>query len=114
MNIESLTIGEARAIAALFQGQSVAPVGHPYSIGSNYFIRTVTHHLTGKLIEVGPQELVLMDAAWIADDGRLADSLKKGEFAEVEPFPDDTRVIVGRASIIDAQVIGGELPRSQK
>ena len=113
-NIESLTIGEARAIAALLQGQlQAAPFSHPFEVGKNYFIRTVTHHLTGKLVEVGPQELVLVDAAWIADDGRLADTIKSGNFSEVEPFPDDKRVIVGRASLIDAQVID-KLPRSQK
>ena len=119
MNIESLTIGEARAIAALFAGKdlsskAIAASDHPYTIGANYFIRTVTHHLTGKLIEVGPQELVLMDGAWIADDGRLMDALKSATFAEVEPFPDDTKIIVGRASIIDAQILTGKLPRSQK
>jgi hypothetical protein len=114
MNIESLTIGEARAIAALFQGQlQTAPASNPFEIGKNYFIRTVTHHLTGKLIEVYPTELVLVDAAWIADDGRLADALKSEEFSEVEPFPDDRRVIVNRASLIDAQTIK-KLPRSQK
>ena len=108
MNIEQLTIGEARAIAALFQGGSVtapASLSHPFEIGKNYFIRTVTHHLTGKLIEVWPTELVLVDAAWIADDGRLSDSLKSETFAEVEPFPDDRRIIVGRSSLIDAQEI---------
>ena len=44
---------------------------NPYNIGANYFIRTVTHHHTGKLVQVTSQELVLVDAAWIADDGRL-------------------------------------------
>lgn len=102
-------------MAALFGGKSSCScsVGHPFEIGSNYFIRTVTHHLTGKLVEVGPQELVLIDAAWIADDGRLSDALKSETFSEVEPFPDGRRIIVGRASLIDAQVIE-KLPRSQK
>ena len=114
MNIENLTIGEARAIAALFAGQPVAAAAsHPFEIGKNYFIRTVTHHLTGRLVEVGHQELVLVDGAWIADDGRLADALKSETFAEVEPVPDDRKIIVGRASIIDAQIIT-KLPRSQK
>ena len=112
MNIEQLTIGEARAIAALFQGQVPVP-SSPFEIGSNYFIRTVTHHLTGKLIEVHPQELVLVDGAWIADDGRLSDALVSESFSEVEPVPDGRRFIVGRSSIIDAQVIR-KLPRSQK
>ena len=115
MNIESLTIGEARAIAALFAGQPAASLqGSPFEIGKNYFIRTVTHHLTGKLIEVHATELVVVDGAWIADDGRLADALKTGSFSEVEPFPDGVRIIIGRGSIIDAQVLGHAIPRSQK
>ena len=116
-SIEDLTIGEARQLAALFSNNANAlppAQGHPFEIGKNYFIRTVTHHLTGKLIEVYPTELVLLDGAWIADDGRLADALKTGDFAEVEPFPDDTRIIIGRGSIIDAQVLGHKNPRSQK
>jgi hypothetical protein len=113
MNIDNLTIGEVRAISGLFQGATGAPVGHPYEIGKNYFMRTVTHHLTGKLIEVGPQELVLLDAAWIADDGRFSDAIKTGKFAEVEPYPEG-RLIVGRGSLIDAIVLPGDLPRSQK
>ena len=86
---------------------------NPYTIGANYFIRTVTHHITGKLVEVGPHELVLLSAAWIADDGRFADALKAGTFAEIEPFPDG-RVIVGRGSIIDDCIFNHTLPRSQK
>lgn len=85
---------------------------HPYNVGKNYFIRTVTHHLTGKLIAVHEQELVLEQAAWIADDGRFADALKKCEFNEVEPFPAGP-VIVGRGSIIDAVEIE-KIPTSQK
>lgn len=84
----------------------------PWKIGENYFIRTVTHHLTGRLVAVHPIELVLEDAAWIADDGRFADALAKNAFAEVEPFPDG-EVIVGRTSVIDATQIS-KLPRDQK
>lgn len=110
MNIDTLTIAEAREIARLFGAQP--QTGHPYTIGSPYFIRTVTHHHTGRLVAVTEHELVLEDAAWIADDGRFADALKTGNFSEVEPFPDGP-VIIGRASIIDAVKIN-TIPRSQK
>jgi hypothetical protein len=63
-------------------------------------------------VAVTPQELVIEDAAWIADTGRFADAVKKAEFGEVEPFPDG-RVIVGRGAIIDAVQIKLS-PRSQK
>lgn len=87
---------------------------HPYSVGKNYFLRTVTHHLTGTLVWVGRQELVLVDAAWIADDGRFADAFKTGQFKEVEPYPSDEEVIVGRGSLIDGIQWKFPLPRDQK
>ncbi len=114
MNIENLTIKEAREIAALFNlGNSSAQVVHPFEVGENYFIRTVTHHHTGKLVSVTPTELVLENAAWIADDGRLTDSLKTGNFSEVEMFPVGAKVIIGRGSLIDALKIS-IIPTSQK
>lgn len=94
-------------------GSPVAEPPHPYEIGKNYFIRTVTHHYTGQLLAVFPQELALVDAAWIADDGRFATAIAKGEFSEIEPFPPG-RVVIGRGSILDATVINYPLPRSQK
>lgn len=86
----------------------------PWTIGANYFIRTVTHHLTGKLIEIHAPFLVLVDAAWIADDGRFTQAIKDGAFSEVEPYPDGTEVIVNAESIIDACIINFALPRNQK
>lgn len=109
--IEDLTIGEAREIANLFGKQS--PPENPYNVGANYFIRTVTHHHTGKLVQVTPQELVLEDAAWIADDGRFTEALASCQFNEVEMFPKGSRVIIGRGSIIDAVEIT-DIPTSQK
>ena len=113
MKIEELTIGQAREIAALFQAGTQAPAHNPYTVGANYLIRTVTMTYTGKLVEVGPQELVLVDAAWIADSGRWADAVAKGTFNEVEPYPDGEHVIIGRGAVLDAVKIT-TLARSQK
>lgn len=114
MNIEDLTISQAREIAAMFptSGALVVDKG-PWVTGAAYFIRTVTHHLTGRLISVSDQELLISDAAWIADDGRFSQAVEKGQFNEVEPFPDGKHVIIGRGSVIDAVQIGST-PRSQK
>ena len=84
----------------------------PYKTGENYFIRTVTFHYTGKLVKVFPTEIVLIDCAWIPDDGRFADSFEK-EYNEVEPFPDG-EVIIGRGAILDCSIIKKSLPRKQK
>lgn len=86
---------------------------HPFKIGKNYFVRTVTHHHTGKLVAVFPTELVLENAAWIADDGRLTDALRKCEFDEIEMFPSGKQVVIGRGSLIDATEIDS-IPTSQK
>lgn len=84
-----------------------------WNIGKNYFIRTATYHLTGKLEYVGEQELVLSSACWIADSGRFMQAIATSEFSEVEPFPKNKNVIVGRGAIIDAVQID-KLPVTQK
>lgn len=111
IDINELTLGQIKQLKAAFGGEVGAD--HPYEIGAPYFIRTVTYHLTGRLVQVTNQELVIEDAAWIADDGRFAQAMEKGTFAEVEPFPSG-QVIIGRGSLIDARKITFELPRSQK
>ena len=109
MDLDELTIGDAKKLASMF---SKCAQESPWEVGKNYLIRTVTMIQTGRLVAVMPQELVLEDAAWIADTGRFADALRTGKFCEVEPFPDG-RVIVGRGAVIDAVQIA-ITPREQK
>lgn len=99
--------GKSTNVADLPRGE-----GSPWVVGTNYLIRTVTMIDSGRLVWVGEHELVLEDAAWIADTGRFADAVAKGEFSEVEPFPAG-RVIIGRGGIIDAVTIPA-LPRTRK
>jgi len=103
MKIDELTIKEAKELASLF-GNQPTNKPHPFKIGKAYFIRTVTMILVGKLEAVYDSELVLSEASWIADAGRIHDTLKKGEsnLNEVEPFIDE--VVIGRHSIIDATI----------
>ena len=120
MNLDELTIGDAKKLVKMFppeaqclQTQATSQeLAEPWKLGKNYLIRTVTMIQTGRLVAVTQQELVLEDAAWIADTGRFADALKMGIFSEVEPFPDG-QVIVGRGAVIDAVQITA-LPRDQK
>ena len=74
----------------------------PWELGKKYMIRTVTMHDHGTLVGVTDHELVLSQAAWIADSGRWYDFLTKKRPSEVEPFPQDRLVIIGRGAIIDA------------
>ena len=84
-----------------------------WKVGKNYLVRTVTMIDTGRLVSFDDHELVLADAAWIADTGRWADALKSSDFSEVEPFPDGREVIINRGAIVDAVEID-TLPRKQK
>lgn len=75
-----------------------------WKVGKNYFIRTVTHHLMGTLISFDEKEFILKNASWIADDGRFHKFLV-GDYTsslEVEPFPKEMLICVGRGSLIDA------------
>lgn len=111
MSINDLTIGELKQLSGLFSDKPICD-NSAWEIGEIYLIRTVTMIDTGKIVMVTNQELVLEDAAWIADTGRFADAVRKAEFNEVEPFPDG-KIIIGRGSIIDAVKIKVS-PRSQK
>lgn len=109
MNIDELTLGQLKQIQALSSADNSV-----WGVGKKYFIRTVTHYFTGKLEKVTKDELVLSSVAWIADSGRYADALESGGFSEVEPYPKDALVIVGRGSLIDAHEWKHELPAEQK
>ena len=116
MPIDDLKLGELKQLVAfltgLSGGQSAASLDGAWEIGKIYLIRTVTMIDTGRLVAVTPYELVLEEAAWIADTGRFTQAIQKAEFGEVEPFPDG-RVIIGRGSIVDACEIE-RTQRSQK
>jgi len=119
-NVEELTIKEAKQkleeykkLADLFGKKELPTVAeHPYPVGKNVFIRTVTMAYTGKLLAVYPNELVLSDASWIADTGRFSNFLKTGEAGEVEPFPENA--IVPRGAIVDVSEFNHNLPRKVK
>jgi hypothetical protein len=83
-----------------------------WQVGKAYLIRTVTMIDTGILVSIDGHEVVLKDAAWIADTGRFGAALKNMDFNEVEPFPDGL-VAIGRGSIIDAVQIAAA-PRDVK
>jgi len=74
---------------------------HPYTIGQNYFIRTVTMYYVGTVVRVLPQELVLENAVWVADTGPFHEAMTTGKLLVVEPFGKG-EVIIGRGAIVDA------------
>ena len=77
-----------------------------WEIGKKYLIRTVTMIQHGTLVDVTDKELVMVGCSWIADTGRFSDFVcGKIEPNEVEPFPQDRAVIIGRGALIDAVIL---------
>jgi hypothetical protein len=85
---------------------------HSFEVGKSYLIRTVTMHYTGRVVRVTDSDVLLEDAAWIADTGRYADSLATGTLSEIEPYP--SMVAVCRGAMVDFAEWRFPLPRAQK
>ncbi len=111
MELEKLTIGELKEITSFVNCEK--DIKHPYKVGKNYLIRTVTMIYTGRLVDVYKHELVILDAAWIPDTARWNECVEKCVFNEVEPYPLGREVIIGRGSLLDCVQIK-TLPREVK
>ena len=107
-----MQVEELVKLIGLLKGSDTVATNHPYELGANYLIKTVTHYYTGKLAAVYSGELVLSCVAWIADTGRLNEALTRGSLSEVEPIPGD--VIIGRGAIVDVIRWVHELPKEVK
>jgi len=94
------------------EGQQVSDTSFPFKVGDSLFIRTITHHLTGRVTAITGKFLTLEEAAWIADDGRFSDAINTGNLAEVEPV--DVQVYVNTDSFLDVYPWRHALPRVRK
>ena len=80
---------------------------HPW-LGSPVYVRTLGEVWIGRLAEVTPLELVLSEATWVADSGRLSLTLGYGVFRATEPTADSARdceraphpVRIGRGHVV--------------
>ncbi len=101
-----------KELVDLVGGGNKSSQSHSFEVGKAYLIRTVTMHYTGRVVRVTDSDVELSDAAWIADTGRYADCLAKGELGEVEPYV--SNVFVARGCIVDFTEWKHALPREQK
>lgn len=85
---------------------------NPIKVGNAVLIRAVTMFYTGRIVEITKDEIVLDDAAWIADTGRFSDALVTGVLNEIEPFVEP--VAIGRGAIVDVTHWTKALPREKK
>ena len=54
-------------------------------VGEQYFFRTITFHLVGKIEKRIGNFFLLSGASWVADSGRFMNAIKEGTLSEVEP-----------------------------
>jgi len=86
--------------------------GFPFSIGDSVLIRTVTMYQVGRVVSIGVDSIVLDEASWLADVGRLSEALANGSLREVEKVP--SWVVVGRGAIVDMFPWNHPLPTATK
>lgn len=48
-----------------------------FEIGAEVFIKTVTYHYTGRIVDVSEGFVFLEEVAWIADSGRFTEFMKE-------------------------------------
>lgn len=80
-------------------------------VGKKFYIRTVTYHMTGKVVKRMGAFIQLEDAAWIADSGRFSNAIKEGTLSEVEPVG---TMWVNLSSVVDFFPWKHKLPQEQK
>ncbi len=80
-------------------------------IGHNFFFRTVTYHLVGKVTKRIGHFFQLENASWVADSGRFMQAIKNGELKEVEPVG---TAFVNLESVTDMFPWKHALPKEQK
>ena len=61
-----------------------------FEVGAAYYVETYGKNFVARVAAVTPTEVVLADAAWVADTGRFHEFLRDGrtESMEIEPLPD--------------------------
>jgi len=106
VDLNELTIGEVKQLQSLLAGNipSRGERKHDFEVGKRYFIRSVTHHLLGEVVEVCDLCVVLEKCTWIADDGKFSAAMR-GEWsdsAEHEIYPPEVRVSVYFGGLIDS------------
>lgn len=83
-----------------------------FKVGDRLFLRTVTYHLVGEVVEGADHGwLKLKDASWVADSGRFTQAIKDGTLSEVEPVG---IAYVNLSTVTDAFPWVHELPTAQK
>lgn len=98
MNLDELTIGQARELRAALGGRRKAEM-LPFKPGEKLLIRTVTMIQLGVVVAIGRDFIIMRDGGWVADTGRFGEMLATGKLNEFERAP--SWFGVGRGAVVD-------------
>lgn|SRR3990167_3147015 len=101
----------ARIKDQLLEDEKINISNYDEIVGHNFFFRTVTYHLIGKVTKRIGMFLQLENASWVADSGRFMQAIKNGELKEVEPVG---TAFVNLESVTDMFPWRHKLPTEQK
>ena len=111
MDINDLTIGQAKELSGLFNLNSNNHES-PFKVGKAYMFRTVTHIHVGIVEEVHGDLVSTSSGSWVADTGLFTEFLETGKVSEVEMFSGRSGVNIG--ALVDWAEWENELYRKRK
>ena len=99
MNIDELTIGDAKAIAGMVCGAQ--PRSAPkLEVGKAYFFFTIPLYRLGRVTEVCGDWVRLEQSGWVANAGRIHEAFATGSLSEFEPIGDEWVNVSAATSVV--------------
>jgi len=111
MNIDELTIGQAKELSVLFSSNNNKSES-PFKVGKAYMFRTVTHIHVGIVVEIHGDLVSTSSGSWVADTGLFTEFLETGKVSEVEVFSGRSGVNIG--ALVDWAEWENEIYRERK
>ena len=109
-NIDALTIGEAKQLAGMFS--QVTTTKPMKQVGDKVFIRTLTYHYIGRVVEETPEYILLGATVWVADSGLFTKTIQDGLLSEIEIIGVNTFIM--KSNIVDVIEWRHPIPTQRK
>lgn len=84
INIDELTIGQARELAKMMSAEKVAGNGTSIKVGGKYLCLTLGHYYAGRVVAITDTDIVLNDCTMIYGAGVVSAAVKSGKWEEAD------------------------------
>ncbi len=112
MNLDNLTLGEIKEISSLLGKQNTSCTKPLTKIGDKVFIRTLTYHYIGEVVEETAEAIILDKTVWVADSGRFTEAIAEGSLNEFEIIGLITPII--KNNMVDIIPWNHDIPTQRK